>query len=145
MARLWLRSSKSFLVCVSCALSGVAIASNRTLSNDCAGLLPDVIGEPRARSFPMPRYAAGCLAMSTRSGILSFGVVDGFAPTEYWFYDGDDTQVGHFYGGCLYEGPYSSTDTFQELGFSYIIPDPTVTSWTDRGDLISQYQLDPER
>jgi hypothetical protein len=75
---------------------------------------------------------------------LAFGVRDAFNRTEYFLYDGDDTEVGHFSAANLFYGPYPSIDTFQELGVGYVRLNPTVESWTDRGELIGYYQLDPE-
>jgi hypothetical protein len=149
MAWLLLRWRKLLLVCVSCLLGGgFAIAlpatPSRTLSNDCKGLLPEVINEPRGRSFPSPPRDNGCSVTSTRSGILAFGVRDAFGPTEHWLYDGDDTEVGHISAANVFFGLYPSTDTFQEVVVGFVHPNPMVESWTDRGELIGRYQLDPE-
>jgi hypothetical protein len=69
---------------------------------------------------------------------------------HYWLYDSsDEHQVGEFYPFGNIRGFYSHTNTFQlirtrrALGENPV-PDPTVLSWTDQGEQIAAYELDPE-
>ncbi len=148
-------SCKSLVVGLSCWLlvGEVAIASP---PNQCEGLLPDAIGEPRARSWPYPgggQFLYCDRPTSSRSGILAFGYgwTEGLPGDIYSFYDSrDESQVGGFSTNWLNGGFYPPTDTFQLTrqrrppGWREVVPDPTVESVTDHGQLIAEYQLDLE-
>jgi hypothetical protein len=150
MARLCLDWRKSFLICISWLLGGGFALALPANSNDCTGLLPDVIPEPRVRSLPMDPYSDCIRPTSSRSGILAFGLWSTYAfPLDrYWLYDGEDSQVGSFYESSN-SGLYAPFDTFQLTKFRYLEgtrppPNPTLVSGTDRGEPISSYELDPE-
>jgi hypothetical protein len=135
------------------AIADLPVPSSRSLSNQCRGLLPEQIGEPRARSVAAPSLFWGCPnPTSSRSGILAFGI-ESTEPSEffhYWLYDSrDESQVGSLDTGGRISGFYPPTDTFQQTRTRYVpgeipTPNPTVESWTDRGEPIDRYQLDPE-
>src|SRR5262249_3406038 len=124
---------------------GLAIAD----SNQCRGLLPEQIGEPRARSVPAPSLFWECpYPTSSRSGILALGIeyVEPSISFHYWLYDArDESQVGTLDTWGRTWGLYPPTDTFQQTRTRYVpgeIPtlNPTVESWTDRGEPIDRYQ-----
>jgi hypothetical protein len=134
------------------AIADQAVPSSRSLSNECKGLLPEEIGEPRARSLPYASFS-GCIPpTSSRSGILAFGL--NFAepsPADvYWLYDSsDEREVGYVFTRGRIRALYPPTDTFQLTSTRYSygeipVPNPTLASWTDRGEPIDSYELDPE-
>ncbi len=155
MAWTWLRG-RSFLIGITFLFGGgFAIASpataNRTLSNDCSGLLPEFIPDPRTKCIPINSHTDCLRPTSSRSGILAFGTEDDyFVPLiGYSLYDGDGREVGGFGEGGYGTGLFVPFDTFQITRFRYEYgtrppPNPTLVSRTDRGEVIDSYQLDPE-
>jgi hypothetical protein len=68
--------------------------------------------------------------------------------SNYRLYDGKDCEVGHFLEGVTTD-LFTPADTFQITRFRYEYgtrppPNPMLVSRTDRGELISSYELDPE-
>jgi hypothetical protein len=148
-------SRKTLVACLSCSLLGGALAAADPGPNQCAGLLPDVIGAPRARSLPYGGRYSGCLRpASSRTGILAFGIgyFDlPFLADRYRLYDSrDESEVGQLdTASGVNRGLYPPTDTFQVTRQQRpyggpVVPDPTVASWTDHGEPIAAYELDPE-
>jgi hypothetical protein len=154
----WLRGGRSLLIGIGISFlfrgeSAIALpaTSNRTLSNDCTGLLPEVIPDPITKCIPVDAYADCLRPTSSRSGILAFGRDEGFEVlfTCYSLYDGDDREVGGLCEGGYTTGLFAPSDTLQITRFRYVPgtrppPNPTLVSRTDRGEAISSYQLDPE-
>jgi hypothetical protein len=144
----------TWLLSAGFAIAASPAAPKPSLSDDCTGLLPKVIGEPRARSMPLPSLFWECTdPTSSRSGVLAFGLEYTEPSTwyHYWLYDSsDEREVGGFNTGGNTRGLYPPTDTFQQTRTRSVqgeipVPNPTVASWTDRGEPIDSYELDPER
>lgn len=101
----------------------------------------------------MPSLFWGCIyPTSSGSGVLAFGVSysEPSPSAVYRLYDSsDEREVGGFFVGGYSSDLYAPTDVFQltkrrALNGEVAVPNPTVVSWTDHGELIDAYELDPE-
>jgi hypothetical protein len=130
---------------------GASLVSGRSLSNDCTGLVPDVIPEPRTKCIGVDVYTHCLRPTSSRSGILAFGTMNGFESpfSTYRLCTADGQEVGAFSEGGYTTEVFAPSDTFQITRFRYSYgtrppPNPTLVSRTDHGERIDSYELDPE-